>query len=169
MVNDNLIFFNNIKNEDVVIGYKEPLFYEYRCPVCGSRHIVRNGTYKRKVLYFKVNRIVCRVITIQKFLCKECNHSFHDEPPFLCKGSRFTATVLISILFDMGSIKSIAGRMDVSRSVVRCIKNRWRYEKRKIEGINEILNSYEDLVRAYRNRFGRKLFSLSTNSATYSP
>lgn len=168
MVNENNVFFNNIDDKDVIENYEEPSFYSYRCPVCGSSHIVRNGTYKRKVLYFNGEVIKTGVITIQKFLCRECDHSFHHEPYFVCARSRFSIGVILSVLFADKSIKETAKNMDISRSVVRRIRKRWKYEKKKIESIKKSINSLKELVNEYENKFGKRLFCSSTNFATYS-
>lgn len=166
MVNDNEYFFNVTEEKDIVERYKEPLYYSYRCPVCGSRHIVRNGTYIRKALYFDGKTVQCKAITIQKFLCRDCNHSFHDVPVFLSPCSRFCIGMIISILFFDGSVRSTAKKFDVSRSVVRRFKFVWRHEKRKIESLKIEAWSYKNIIEQYKHKFGYPPFSTSTNLAT---
>lgn len=46
------------------------------CPSCNSRNTVKNGTYKRKLIFLRIGEQNC---TIQKYKCKKCGKVFYSD------------------------------------------------------------------------------------------
>lgn len=46
------------------------------CPSCNSRNTVKNGIYKRKLIFLRIGEQIC---TIQKYKCKKCGKVFYSD------------------------------------------------------------------------------------------
>ena len=46
------------------------------CPSCKSHHTVKNGIYKRKLIFLRIGERIC---TIQKYKCKKCGKVFYSD------------------------------------------------------------------------------------------
>ena len=59
-----------------------------RCPHCGTRHVVKYGFTKRKLVFKEISKTNVKV---QRYICKRCNKTFQaDLTSLVDKNSNFT-------------------------------------------------------------------------------
>lgn len=138
----------------------------YKCPKCGSYHVVRNGTYVRKTA---INGNDSKITKIQKYICKKCKTSFKYLPLYLVTYSHFTSLTLCKILLNSSSFNKSSKIFNISRSTVRSIKKRFEVTVKEITFlINKFsILSFNELLKIYHEIFKRFLFCPSTDSTNY--
>ncbi len=61
----------NIEDNLIRLEKRGGIHFENRisiCPSCKSYHTVKNGTYKRKLIFLRIGEQIC---TVQKYQCKK--------------------------------------------------------------------------------------------------
>lgn len=87
----------NRKIKILLEEYKNILNYKtMRCPCCASNNLIRWGKYRRNVYYINNNCIEFDVIDIQRFKCKECNHTHALLPEYIIPYKQFLLDVIIN-------------------------------------------------------------------------
>ena len=69
----------NIENNLIRLEKRGKIHFENRiavCPSCKSHHVVKNGTYERKLIFLRIGERIC---TIQKYKCKKCGKVFYSD------------------------------------------------------------------------------------------
>lgn len=62
------------------------------CQSCKSHHVVKNGIYKRKLIFLRIGERIC---AIQKYKCKKCGKVFNsDLSSFVSPNSNITLPVI---------------------------------------------------------------------------
>ena len=167
MIDNKLSFINGTDDKTFVESESEDsLVKYYKCPKCGSYHIVRNGTYTRKT---HIDSKDIKITKIQKYFCKDCNTSFKYLPLYLTSYSHLTTLTLFKVLIDKASLNSLSKLYNLSRSSLRHIKERFIAETNKITFIlkTESIKSFKELLKSYFEGFNHFLFSSSTTLANY--
>ena len=97
------------------------------CPFCNSAHIVRNGWKTSYIRFLKFQQYPIEIaLKKQRFLCKECKHTFMQDTTFVKRNSSISKSIKISILLklkDKISLKDIAKEHNVSITTVQRIMN----------------------------------------------
>lgn len=167
MIDNNYSFINDFEEKNFIDSNDALCDVKfYRCPKCGSYHIVKNGTYVRKTA---INSNESKVTKVQKFICCDCKTSFKYLPLYLTSHSHLTSLTLCKILLNPTSNNKASKIFNVSRNTVRSIKDRF---KSVVNQINLILNkspinSFLELLKSYFDIFDHFLFSPSTTSDRY--
>lgn len=105
-----------------------------RCPHCGSSHIVRNGTYVRKIGRIKEdNTVTSEEVKVQKHLCRNCDHPFNDIPQFLPNLLHFTVLSVFVVLVQEASNRSISEKYGISRTTVRNYKKKFSSDLKRLK------------------------------------
>ena len=73
MIEEKLAFINDVDDKSFINGECNKELHYFRCPKCGSYHVVRNGTYTRKTSLLNGDSAY---IKVQKCLCRDCGISF---------------------------------------------------------------------------------------------
>ena len=117
-----------------------------KCPICGNRHIVRNGYRERKYLCVPIGHVRTElVVKIRRYKCSHgalC-HDFYEHIDFADPGRSYTrrfARYVCGLLHSM-TLKDVSLRLGVSWGLVKDIH--MRYLKRKyspvdIRGVSNI-------------------------------
>ena len=90
----------NIDNNLIRLEKRGKIYFENKisiCPSCNSTHMVKNGTYERKLIFLTIGKKLC---TIQKYKCKKCGKVFYTD--------------LSSLVYDNSNI---------TLPVINCIEN----------------------------------------------
>ena len=69
----------NIEDNLIRLEKRGKIHFENRiavCPSCKSHHIVKNGTYERKLIFLRIGEQKC---IIQKYKCKKCGKVFYSD------------------------------------------------------------------------------------------
>ena len=69
----------NIEDNLIRLEKRGKIHFENRiavCPSCKSHHIVKNGTYERKLIFLRIWEQKC---IIQKYKCKKCGKVFYSD------------------------------------------------------------------------------------------
>lgn len=168
MIENNFNFINGFNEKEFIdssVTSCDARFY--KCPKCGSYHIVRNGTYLRKTA---INGSDSKITKIQKYICKKCKTSFKYLPLYLVTYSHFTSLTLCKILLNPSSINKSSKIFNISRSTVRSIKKRFEVVVKEIAFLLSkfSISSFNELLKIYHDIFKHFLFCPSTDSANYS-
>lgn len=160
---DNYSHLCNSNEKENLKSYEPKLNkYGYRCPKCGSRAIWLNGTYKRKTGSF---------VTIQKYICKKCRHSFKELPYLLANHSHLTIIEYLTIVLHKDkSIRCLSKLLSISRSSIRNIRKGFKQETLKIKSliILKAPKTLKELYIYFNKANGTYMFSpLSTERARY--
>ena len=135
-----------------------------KCPRCGSIHIVKNGTYKRKNKGFNN-------ITIQKYLCKDCKLSFKELPLLLTSYSQLNIFDYLKIYLSKNdSNRSIAKQLEHSRKTIINIKHKFSIIFTKLDFLlkTNTINSLKDLFIKYKDKYHEYLFDTLSTTLTHS-
>lgn len=167
MIDNKYTFINDFDEKNFIDSNDIPCDVRfYKCPKCGSYHIVKNGTYVRKTA---INSNETTITKIQKFICKNCKTSFKYLPLYLGPHSHFTSLTLCKILLNSSSINKASKIFNVSRNTVRSIKNRFEVIVKQIDLLlrKYVLTSFNNLLKLYHKTFNQFLFGSSTTSARH--
>lgn len=100
---ENLIIENGIEenqNEKIIKAYS--FQHNKKCIQCGSKDIVKNGTYKGKILLTKFNnKKIIMKITKQKYLCNNCKKMFLPKLKFLRRKARISECIKKEISIEL--------------------------------------------------------------------
>lgn len=157
----------NTQREDSLKEFK-PALNVYKCPKCGSYHIVRNGTYTRKTTVIKEESII---ITVQKYLCRKCGISFKELPFHLSSLNHLSVISLLKIVLNEDSINKVSKMFEISRNTIRNIRNKYNYERHRIKVLANkyVIESVDHLLNLYKHEFNKYLFEPSTSKDTSIP
>lgn len=118
---ENLQFSNNctfIRKKDIIIKriYATLNSKDFHlCPFCNSAHIVRNGWKTSYIKFLKFQQYPIEItLKKQRFLCKECKHTFMQDTTFVKRNSSISKNIKLSI-------KDIAKEHNVSITIVQRI------------------------------------------------
>ncbi|WP_035937200.1 transposase family protein, partial [Fusobacterium necrophorum] len=79
------------------------------CPHCHSQTTVKNGFKTTKVRYLPFqNYPIIIALKKQRFLCKECHHSFTLETPIVKKHASISQTLKLSVLNSLQENMSLS-------------------------------------------------------------
>ena len=89
-----------IKGKSTVL-YGKIVQSNKKCVCCSSSNIVKNGTYRSKVLFNKINneKIILK-LEKQRYTCRECSLNFVPKVNFLEKRKRISNQILRQISID---------------------------------------------------------------------
>lgn len=100
---ENLTIENEIeenKDEKIIKAYS--FQHNKKCIQCGSKDIVKNGTYKGKILLTKFNnKKIIMKITKQKYLCNNCKKMFLPKLKFLRRKARISECIKKEISIEL--------------------------------------------------------------------
>lgn len=166
MIDNKYSFINGLDEEKFISFDNDGDLKFYRCPKCGSYHVVKNGTYIRKT---PVNKAKSKITRIQKYICTKCKTSFKYLPLYLASYSHLSVLTLFKVLIDSSSINSLSKVYEISRSSIRSIKERFKTYLNQIDFILRLkpINSFKELLKSYFETFHHFLFSSSTTSDNY--
>lgn len=164
---DNLNVLINTEEENSLKNFKSTSNL-IRCPRCGKYHIVRNGTYKRKVTIIKEESIV---ITIQKYICRSCDISFKELPLFLSSRNHLSIGSLLKVIINEDSLKKASKVFELSKNTIKLIRKKYKVEKKRIELLlrKYELHSLKEALKRYLIEFNSYLFEPSTSLDTTHP
>ncbi|MDK4501321.1 ISL3 family transposase [Fusobacterium necrophorum] len=121
----------NISFSDIpkIHGYNALIFHAIltysieKCPFCGEKHIIRNGTKLSKIKILDVSNTPSYLyLRKQRFLCKSCSKTFSASTNFVRKYCNIADSIKLSIALESKNIiseKDIAKRFRVSSSTVK--------------------------------------------------
>ena len=164
MIEEKLAFIN--RYDDKSLDEDNGGIRFYKCPKCGSYHIVKNGTYTRKTTVITGEVVITR---IQRYICKACNTSFKYLPLYLSSNNHLCVRFLLKVLISKGSFNHLSKIFKLSRSTIRNIQRKYYYILRRLRLLvnKYIINSYFELSKFYLYEFRQFLFCSSTTSANY--
>lgn len=164
MIEEKLTFINEDNDKSLDEDSGGTRFY--KCPKCGSYHIVKNGTYARKTTVINEEVVITK---IQKYICKQCNTSFKYLPLYLSSNNHLCVRFLLKVIISKGSINHLSKLFKLSRSTIRNIQRKYSYITKRLRLlINKYaINSYFELSKIYLGEFKQFLFCPSTTSANY--
>lgn len=117
-----------IKKKDIIIKRLYATLNSkdfHLCPFCNSAHIVRNGWKTSYIKFLKFQQYPIEIaLKKQRFLCKECKHTFIQDTTFVKRNSPISKNIKLSILLklkDKISLKDIAKEHNVSITTVQRI------------------------------------------------
>ena len=167
MIENKLSFINGLNDKTFTSVKDEGDTKFYRCPKCGSYHVVKNGTYRRKT---PINKYYSTITVIQKYICNECKTSFKYLPIYLTSHSHISTISLLKVLINKSSFNHLSKIYELSRSTIKSIKSRFEITLKKIELLlrKVEVHSLKGLFKEYYKQFDEFLFSSSTTSANYS-
>lgn len=166
MIEEKLAFINDVDDKSFINGECNKELHYFRCPKCGSYHVVRNGTYTRKTSLLNGDSAY---IKVQKCLCRDCGISFKILPMCINGLNHLSLISLLKILLNTGSNNFLSKTFNVARSTVRNIKKKYNVLINKIRllSIKYEINNIQNLVENYYNEFSTFLFEPSTSLANY--
>lgn len=133
----------NISVENHIKKYDDSVNYGYLvCPNCNSSNFIKNGTYRRNVIYLNNNNErVKEQITIQRFKCKNCNKTHAVLPVFVVPYKQFELnyiTTILETLVTRNSVNYTAAKLNISRQVVYFLKKQFiKFHRSKLLTFSE--------------------------------
>lgn len=100
MIEEKLAFINDVDDKSFINDECNKELHYFRCPKCGSYHVVRNGTYTRKTSLLNGDSAFIR---LQKCLCRDCGISFKILPMCISGLNHLSLISLLKILLNTGS------------------------------------------------------------------
>lgn len=166
MIEEKLAFINDVDDKSFINGECNKELHYFRCPKCGSYHVVRNGTYTRKTSLLNGDSAY---IKVQKFLCRDCGISFKILPMCISGLNHLSLISLLKILLNTGSNNFLSKSFNVARSTVRNIKVKYKtlLSKIRLLSIKYKINTIQNLVESFYKEFSTFLFEPSTSLANY--
>lgn len=164
MIEEKLAFINSDDDKSLDEDNGDMRFY--KCPKCGSYHIVKNGTYVRKTTVINEEVVITK---IQKYICKQCNTSFKYFPLYLSSKNHLCVRLLLKVLISNGSISHLSKFFNLSRSTIRSIQRKYSYILNRLRLLvsKYTINNYFELSKIYLGEFKQFIFCPSTTSANY--
>ena len=166
MVEEKLAFINDVDDKSFINDECNKELHYFRCPKCGSYHVVRNGTYTRKTSLLNGDSAY---IKVQKCLCRDCGISFKILPMCISGLNHLSLISLLKILLNTGSNNFLSKSFNVARSTVRNIKVKYKtlLSKIRLLSIKYKINTIQNLVESFYKEFSTFLFEPSTSLANY--
>ena len=166
MIEEKLAFINDVDDKSFINDECNKELHYFRCPKCGSYHVVRNGTYTRKTSLLNGDSAY---IKVQKCLCRDCGISFKILPMCISGLNHLSLIYLLKILLNTGSNNFLSKSFNVARSTVRNIKVKYKtlLSKIRLLSIKYKINTIQNLVESFYKEFSTFLFEPSTSLANY--
>lgn len=166
MIEEKLAFINDVDDKSFINCECNKELHYFRCPKCGSYHVVRNGTYTRKTSLLNGDSAY---IKVQKCLCRDCGISFKILPMCINGLNHLSLISLLKILLNTGSNNFLSKSFNVARSTVRNIKVKYKtlLSKIRLLSIKYKINTIQNLVESFYKEFSTFLFEPSTSLANY--
>lgn len=100
ILNNKLFKHTGIKGKSTVL-YGRIIQSNNKCVCCSTNNIVKNGTYRSKVLFNKINneKIILK-LEKQRYTCRDCELNFVPKVNFLEKRKRISNHILRQISID---------------------------------------------------------------------
>ena len=127
MIEEKIAFINDIDDKSFINDECNKELHYFRCPKCGSYHVVRNGTYTRKTSLLNGDSAY---IKVQKCLCRDCGISFKILPMCI---SGLNHLSLISLCFIGGGLVWLYMLLNAKE----------KSNKTSDDPLGDILNDYE--------------------------
>jgi len=83
-----------------------------RCPACGSRLTIKNGSYTRRPWFFSGRQSV----RVQRHLCHACAKSYAEQSALLVRGSWYSREVRRSAVDHWHDWQANRGRLSLRRT-----------------------------------------------------
>ena len=96
-----------------------------RCPCCGSKHVIRSGSLRRKIRSVPIGSMpVILSVKVQRLKCLECNKIRQENLHFVTGKHRYTNRFarFVRELSMIGTIKAVADFLHISWDTVKEIQ-----------------------------------------------
>lgn len=114
------------------------------CPICGLRHLVKNGYRIREFLGLPIGskKTVIRM-KVQRYKCKDCDYDQQEHIPFATGSHSYThrfAKYIVELL-KIGTLKDVANLLSVGWDMVKEIHSTYlqnHYSPPSLKGVENI-------------------------------
>lgn len=129
---------------DAVIVNCQPRTRPDKCPVCGSRHYIKNGSRRRKFIGLPIGlKKTFFNVKLQRYVCRDCGHDRQEEVTF-AKGSRSYIKRVVPYVMDLlkiGTIQDVAIKLGVGWDMIKDMHKehlKARYGCPSLKGVTRI-------------------------------
>lgn len=135
-----------LKNYEIQVNYGD-----ISCPLCNSKHLVKNGTYQRNIIFLIENERIETNMKIQRFKCKNCGKTHALLPEFVVPYKQFSLQFIIEVLNSIleKSINKTSTLFNVSRQIIYFWKNQFKkhHQSRLISFTENDINIMFSVIR----------------------
>lgn len=120
------------KDNAIILKLNSIPLKKVKCPHCGGYHIIKYGVIQRKLHNLPIGKKTFLSLTVQRYLCKDCEKVFQADIPFTHGNVSYTYRFsrYIIDLFRLGAtISDIAKHLGVGWDMIKDIHK--KYLKRK--------------------------------------